>query len=73
MPLLHAANELNATPKESMMVGDSMHDVAAARAAGFQAVSVPYGYNHGIDIREAKPDAVIESLAELPGLIAGHG
>ncbi|MES9855900.1 MAG: phosphoglycolate phosphatase [Sedimenticola sp.] len=72
MPLLHAAKQLDATPQESMMVGDSMHDVAAARAAGFQAVSVPYGYNHGIDIREANPDAVIDSLADLPGLIAEH-
>ncbi|MEJ1297329.1 MAG: phosphoglycolate phosphatase [Candidatus Sedimenticola sp. (ex Thyasira tokunagai)] len=73
MPLLHAAKELNATPEESMMVGDSMHDVAAARAAGFQAVSVPYGYNHGVDIREANPDAVIDSLADLPELIAAQG
>lgn len=72
MPLLHAAEQLGSTPDESMMVGDSMHDVAAARAAGFQAISVPYGYNHGIDIREANPDAVIDSLADLPGLIASN-
>ena len=72
MPLLHAAEQLGSTPDESMMVGDSMHDVAAARAAGFQAISVPYGYNHGIDIREANPDAVIGSLADLPGLIASN-
>ena len=69
MPLLHAAEHFGVGPDESMMVGDSMHDVAAARAAGFQAVSVPYGYNHGQDIREAKPDVVIDSLADLHKLL----
>ena len=52
------------------MVGDSISDVKAARAAGFQIVCMPYGYNHGVDIREANPDAVIESLAHLDTLLA---
>jgi phosphoglycolate phosphatase len=29
-------------------------------------ICVSYGYNHGHDIRESGPDAVIDSLAELP-------
>jgi phosphoglycolate phosphatase len=52
------------------MVGDSISDVKASRAAGFPVVCVSYGYNHGLDIRDAKPDAVIDSLAELDGLLA---
>jgi phosphoglycolate phosphatase len=28
-----------------------------------------YGYNHGEDIRNYSPDAVIDSMAELPALI----
>lgn len=68
MPLLYAAEQLGEDAKDCLMVGDSMHDVAAARNAGFQVVCVPYGYNHGHDIREAKPDAVIDSLAELKNL-----
>jgi phosphoglycolate phosphatase len=51
------------------MVGDSVNDVQAARAAGFQIVCVSYGYNHGQDIREARPDAVIDSLMELRDLL----
>lgn len=69
MPLLYAAEKLGELPTDCLMVGDSMHDVEAARNANFQVVSVPYGYNHGVDIREAKPDAVIESLAELKMLL----
>jgi phosphoglycolate phosphatase len=69
MPLLYAAEQLGVAPADCLMVGDSMHDVQAARNAGFQVVCVPYGYNHGHDIREANPDAVIESLAALKGLL----
>ena len=47
------------------MVGDSKNDVAAARAAGFAVVCVPYGYNHGQDIRDAKPDLLIDTLVFL--------
>ena len=61
------------TPAESLMIGDSISDVTAARAAGFQIVCMSYGYNHGEDIRTASPDAVIDSMAELPRLLAAAG
>jgi phosphoglycolate phosphatase len=48
------------------MVGDSVNDVQAARAAGMRILCVSYGYNHGNDIGEERPDAVMQSLAELP-------
>ncbi|PID50379.1 MAG: phosphoglycolate phosphatase [Proteobacteria bacterium] len=70
LPLLHAAKRLGVTPTESLMVGDSKSDVKAARAAGFQVICTTYGYNHGEDIRHYKPDAVVDSLAELKTLIA---
>jgi phosphoglycolate phosphatase len=64
-PLLHAAEFFAVAPQQSLMVGDSISDVKAARAAGFMIACVPYGYNHGDDIRLAEPDVVIESLAGL--------
>jgi len=70
MPLLHAATHFGVAPASALMVGDSVSDVKAARAAGFGIVCMTYGYNHGQDIREAHPDAVIDSLAELKGLLA---
>ena len=69
MPLLYAADFFGVTPADAMMVGDSVSDVKASRAAGFQIVCMTYGYNHGQDIREAHPDAVIDSLDELRGLL----
>lgn len=68
-PLLHAAKYFGCEPANAMMVGDSVSDVAAARAAGFQIVCMSYGYNHGVDIREAAPDAVIDTLTEIIPLL----
>lgn len=69
LPLLHVAEFFGVKPEQALMIGDSVSDVTAARAAGFQIVCMSYGYNHGVDIREANPDAVIDSMAELPDLL----
>ena len=69
LPLLHAAEFFGVEPANALMLGDSMSDVKAARAAGFNVVCMSYGYNHGIDIREANPDAVLDSMAELGTLL----
>ena len=68
LPLLHAAAHFGVSPQESLMIGDSKSDVIAARAADFQIVCMSYGYNHGEDIRDYRPDAVIDSMTELQGL-----
>jgi len=65
MPLLHAAEYFGISPNRSLMVGDSVNDVSAARAAGFQVLCVSYGYNLGQDIHLANPDLVVDSLADL--------
>ncbi len=67
-PLLHVANHFGVPPENALMVGDSMSDVKAARAAGFTIVCMSYGYNHGEDIRDYHPDVVIDSMAALSGL-----
>lgn len=69
MPLLHSAKQLGVVPEHSLMLGDSKSDVAAARAAGFAIICMSYGYNHGEDIRNYSPDAVIDSMVELTDLI----
>jgi len=67
--LLLCAERLGIPVAQGLMVGDSINDVGAARNAGCPIVCVPYGYNHGRDIRDAAPDAVIDSIAELPALL----
>ena len=69
-PLHYAADFFKVPSHRALMVGDSVNDVRAARAAGFQIVCVPYGYNHGQDIHIAEPDVVISGLQELPHMLA---
>jgi len=67
-PLLHGSAFFDVSPENAMMIGDSISDVKASRAAGFDIVCMSYGYNHGVDIRTANPDIVIDTFAELEGL-----
>ena len=71
LPLLHAAAHFSIDPVEALMIGDSVSDVKAARAAGFRIFCMTYGYNHGQDIRDFHPDAVMDSLVEVRGLLEG--
>lgn len=73
LPLLHAAAHFGAEPAAALMIGDSISDVKAARAAGFTIFCMSYGYNHGQDIRDYHPDAVLDSLTEIRGLLEGVG
>ena len=68
MPLHYAADHFGFEYDQCLMVGDSSIDVLAARAAGFAIVCVPYGYNHGLDIRDSNPDLVVETLTGLSEL-----
>jgi phosphoglycolate phosphatase len=68
-PLLFACATLNVPPSASLMVGDSINDVQAARAAGIPIVCVSYGYNEGRDPRTLDCDVLLDSLAELPALL----
>jgi phosphoglycolate phosphatase len=69
LPLLFACESLGVAPAHALMVGDSINDLKAARGAGIPIVCVPYGYNEGEDPRALPCDALIESIAELPGLL----
>lgn len=68
-PLLFACAQLKVSPSRALMVGDSINDVTAARAASIPVICVPYGYNEGRDPRELACDALVETLADLPGLL----
>lgn len=69
LPLFHVAQRLGISATELVMVGDGPQDIEAGRAAGARTVGVL-----GIASRErllaAAPDALIETLAELPDLVA---
>jgi phosphoglycolate phosphatase len=62
LPLLHACQQFGVTPDKMLLIGDSLNDTQAARAAGCHVFCVPYGYNRGSDVRDLDLDAVVSSL-----------
>lgn len=67
LPLLHSAKFFGVPIEQLLMIGDSLNDTLAARAAGCPVFCVPYGYNHGEPVENLDTDAVIADLpAALP-------
>lgn len=62
MPLTWLCGRLNALPTEALLIGDSLVDAAAARAAGARVFLVPYGYNEGRAPLPGDCDAIVESV-----------
>jgi HAD superfamily hydrolase (TIGR01458 family) len=68
-----ALAELDATPREAVMVGDDIEaDIGGAKSLGMQGVLVRTGKFRPASLRDAdpQPDAVIDSIADLPAHLA---
>jgi len=53
----------------AIMIGDSLTDIATARAAGIPVIAVDFGYTD-IPVVELKPDRVVSAFSELPEAIS---
>jgi len=62
LPVQHACELLGADPRKTLLIGDSINDVAAARAAGCTVVVVPYGYNEGHTVQNLDADAIVADV-----------
>jgi len=67
-PVLACLRGLATVPASSLMIGDSVHDVHAARAAGVTIGVVPWGYRSA-PVEELGADFVVSDLAVLTGMI----
>ena len=66
-----AMRDLGALPGESVFVGDSpLHDIAGAKAAGMYGVLTHQYADRPYEGFAPQPDAVIDHVRELPGVIA---
>ncbi len=53
-------------------VGDETRDVHAARKAQFTAIAVSWGYNSAKALRQARPDHLFQTPAELGGFLESN-
>jgi pyrophosphatase PpaX len=69
-PVLLALARLGAAPAEALLVGDSPHDIAAAKAAGARAVAALWGACGRDVLAAAGADHFLDDVGEVPALVA---
>lgn len=67
LPIRYCLDHLKVPVRAAAHLGDSRTDVQSARRAGVAAWAVPYGYNHGEPIANARPDRVFATIDEMAG------
>ena len=68
-PLRMALDQLRALPQSSVYIGDAPEDIQMAHRAGVRAIGVLGGSPVPERLRAASPDAMIETIRELPALL----
>lgn len=63
------AGDIEQKKRNTLMVGDRKFDVKAAKEAGLVSVAVTYGYGPMDELKIAKPDYIVRSVAELEKLL----
>lgn len=64
-----AMAEMGVPPWQTVMIGDTVFDMAMAKSAGAHAIGVSWGYHAPADLRNAGAQAMAEAFGELPALI----
>jgi phosphoglycolate phosphatase len=68
--VLEAGRQLGTLAADLIMVGDGAQDVLAGRAAGALTVGVRGGIQAFERLAQAKPDYLLDTLADLPQLVS---
>jgi HAD superfamily hydrolase (TIGR01509 family) len=64
-----ALQRLRASPADTMVVGDTVNDVLAAKAVPMTVTAVASPYGKSDELIASEPDHYIEDIRQLPGLI----
>lgn len=70
MGLHKLMEELNVSPSETVMVGDSDTDILTGRNAGVLTCGVTYGFG-AHTLEKVSPDVIIDDMRELAGMLKG--
>lgn len=71
--LLHLMDRLGVEPRETLMIGDTTHDLELAQNAGVEAIAVTYGAHERDILAHHAPLATVHSVAELAQWLRENG
>lgn len=64
-------DELNMPTQSAVMVGDSVHDLAMAKAIGMDSIGVTWGVHDKGMLEHHQPVAIVDTVAELHQRLSG--
>jgi phosphoglycolate phosphatase len=70
--LLHLMDRIGVAPEQTLMIGDTTHDLMLAANAGVDAIGVAYGANPGSALAAERHRAIVDSVGELAQWLAVH-
>ena len=62
-PILHLMRQFGVSPRETVMVGDSINDIRAGKSAGVLTIGCAFGYGTDDELKDA--DGTISSLPQV--------
>ncbi len=68
-PLLYALDELGGKLDQAIMIGDSLNDIAAAKACQMANCLLTYGYRQGLSVEDISPDWHVDRFSQLLPLL----
>lgn len=71
--LLHLMDRLCVLPHETLMIGDTTHDLELAHNAGAAGLAVAYGAHSLEGLARRAPLATVQSIAEVRGWLGENG
>jgi phosphoglycolate phosphatase-like HAD superfamily hydrolase len=69
-PIFWTAKQMGVLPEDCLMIGDTVVDILAGKAAGAQTVGVLCGFGEEKELRQAGADLILASTAELENALA---
>src|SRR5262249_8845486 len=67
-PLRRVLHDLGEKHEDAVFIGDSIADVACAKAAGVRSIVVSFGYSR-VPVADLGADHMVDHLSEIPGVL----
>jgi phosphoglycolate phosphatase-like HAD superfamily hydrolase len=71
-PIHYAAERMGTPAQNCLMVGDTIVDILAGKAAGAQTAGVLCGFGEQVELLAAGANAILATTADLPALILNN-
>ena len=69
MPLIYASDQMQVSPNECLMVGDTVFDLKTAQRAGAEFVGVRTGFDHDWLLKLFGAKQILDSVRDLPAFL----